>query len=294
MAQQSEPEEAIVDVLDKVSMLLKVKKCAFPKDIIESPKKGNFIGILKNNASSNLEADVVDLFDKARDGTRPYTTGGPKPMNELFNTDRFVLAAAKGDRRTLQTMIREGQDVNDFSSTFRYSALHAAADFGHSKCVHLLLNNDATVNVRNKLTGKTPLHYAAESRRFDVCRQLLQSGASKRTRDSIGLTPLYYASEYKEEGSLIEARLLRDAPGRIMKVDFVGTDSSEQYASITMDWNEPKNLGYDKDPIDHHRMSWRAVHRRKVNIQYLEYLELLSMNDLEENVQAEEVKYYEN
>ena len=70
VAQQSEPEEAIVDVLDKVSMLLKVKKCAFPKDVLDSPKKENFIGILKNTASIDLEADVVDLFGKARDETR--------------------------------------------------------------------------------------------------------------------------------------------------------------------------------------------------------------------------------
>ncbi|GMI14470.1 hypothetical protein TrVE_jg9742 [Triparma verrucosa] len=290
VSQQSEPEEAIVDVLDKVAMLLKVKRCAFPKDVTGSPKKDNFIKIVRNEiGGTDLEKDVVELFGKARDENRPYTTGGMKPMAKLYNTDRFVLAAAKGDMKSLRSMIEEGQDVNDFSSTLRYTALHAASDFGHSRCVSLLLANKAIVNIRNKITGKTPLHYAAESRRFDVCRQLLESGASKRTRDMKGLNALYYASEVKEEESQLRARLLRDAPGRIMKVDFVSTEASKQEASITMDWNEPKNLGYDQDPIDHHRISWRAIRERKVNPQYTQFLKLLALKDVEEDEIPEEV-----
>ncbi|GMI16544.1 hypothetical protein TrLO_g10801 [Triparma laevis f. longispina] len=289
VSQQNEPEEAIVDVLDKVAMLLKVKWCAFPKDVIDSPKKDNFIKIVRNEVGgTNLEKDVNALFGKARDENRPYTTGGVKPMAVLYNTDRFVLAAAKGDRMLLMSMIEEGQDVNDFSSTFRYTALHAASDFGHTRCVSLLLENEAIVNIRNKITGKTPLHYAAESRRFDVCRQLLESGASKRTRDMKGLNALYYANEVKEEESQIAARLLRDAPGRIFKINFVGTEAKEQTASITMDWAEPKNLGYDQDPIDHHRISWRAIRSRKMNDQYLQFLKLLALEDCEEEVVVEE------
>jgi hypothetical protein len=84
--------------------------------------------------------------------------------------------------------------------------------------VAVLLASGATVNIRNKMTGKTPLHYAAESRRFGICEMLLEHGASKRTRDRNGLKPLYYGSEVQEEESLLKARLLRDAPGRIMYV----------------------------------------------------------------------------
>lgn len=209
-----------------------------------------------------------------------------------------MLAAAKGDKRTLLQLLEQGQDVDDFSSTFRYSALHAASDFGNSRCVEILLDHGATVNVRNKITGKTPLHYAAESRRFDVCRQLLSSGASKRTRDMIGLKPLYYATEVQDPDSLEQAKLLRDAPGRIFKVNFVSTVSSgvpNLLSNITMEWSEPKNLGYDKDPIDHHRISWYAMKPRTVNPKYEKFLDLLNLKDKQiEHIPCEHGWVYED
>ena len=119
--------------------------------------------------------------------------------------------------------------------------------------------------------------------RFAVCQQLLDAGASKRTRDSNGLKPLYYGTEVQEEESLIKARLLRDAPGRIMHVDFVSTSSKAQLAEITIDWSEPKNLGYDLDPIDHHRILWRAIQPRCVNPLYCEFLRLLDEAEVEED-----------
>ena len=263
-------------------MLLNVKKCAFPIDVQDIPRKDIFTDIIKEDVTSNLQENIIDLFGKAKDDTRPYTAGRTKPMKELYYTDKFVLAAAKGDRRTVLAMLQDGQDVDDFSSTFRYSALHAASDFGHSDCVEILLNHGAIVNVRNRITGKTPLHYAAESRRFDVCRKLLSSGASKRTRDMIGLKPLYYATEVQDPDSLEEAKLLRDSPGRIFRVDFVSTSSCglpNLLSTMTMDWSEPKNLGYDEDPIDYHRISWHAVKPRFVNPLYSKFLLLLNKKD---------------
>ena len=166
VASQAEPEEAIVDVLDKALMLLGARQSAFPPKLVQSsPKKQEFVRILRNAASENTVLDVVSAIGKARDSSRPYTAGPIKSMRTLFNTDQFVLAAAKGDHDKLQEMLGAGQPVDDFSSTFHYGALHAAADFGMPECVEVLIEGGATVNIRNKMTGKTPLHYAAESRR---------------------------------------------------------------------------------------------------------------------------------
>jgi hypothetical protein len=283
---QSEPEEAIVDLLDKTILLLGTKTCAFPPSLTQS--KEEIPTILHNKASEDTTSDVVALFGKARDASRPYTAGPVKSIRDLYNTDQFVLAAAKGDHRKVAQMLKDGQPIDDESSTFRYTALHAASDFGKSTCVNVLLKGGATVNMRNKMSGKTPLHYAAESRRFDVCQILMDAGASKRTRDSNGLKALYYGTEVQEEQSLINARCLRDAPGRIMHVNFVSTSAKKQLSEITMDWSEPKNLGYDQDPIDHHRILWRAVQTRATNPLYYKFLGLLQKKDVEEEYDPQE------
>ena len=83
VSKQSEPEEAIVDVLDKVSMLLKIKKCAFPDEIQDAPRKDIFTYIVKEQASDDTRKDIIDLFGKARDDTRPYTAGRTKNMKEV-------------------------------------------------------------------------------------------------------------------------------------------------------------------------------------------------------------------
>ena len=212
------------------------------------------------------------LFGKARDITRPYTVGPEITIKRQFYTDQFVLAAAKGDTKKvlyyLDSQLK--QDVNGLSSTMKYSALHAASHFGWSDLVSMLVAHGAIVNSRNKLSGKTPLHYAAESRRFEVCRELLKSGASKKTRDMVGLKPVTYACELLQPESLEKSKLLKDAPGRILSIEFLNSSSN----SISLNWSEPKNLGYDIDPIDYHKIQWMAVTERHVNPMHFNFLKV--------------------
>ena len=58
-----------------------------------------------------------------------------------------------------------------------------------------------------------------------------------------------------------------------------GTLSIKQLSEITIDWSTPKNLGYQADEIDHHRILWRAIRPRAVNPLYMKFLKLLSSPD---------------
>ena len=64
----------------------------------------------------------------------------------------------------------------------------------HTKCVRVLLEFGADVNVRQRSTGKTPLHFAIEHRYFrgygNLIYTLLDNGANPNVKDANGDFPL--------------------------------------------------------------------------------------------------------
>lgn len=62
--------------------------------------------------------------------------------------------------------------------------------------LRILLENGAKLNEQDSL-GKTPLHYASEMGRTRCIPYLLQKGASVDIRDKLGKTPLDLSSSDK-------------------------------------------------------------------------------------------------
>ena len=76
--------------------------------------------------------------------------------------------------------------------------LHKAAQNGHFKVCHLIMEN---VKDKNQITnprdhrGNTPLHIAADKGHLNVCRLIIQNVQVINPRNEYGWTPLHEAAQ---------------------------------------------------------------------------------------------------
>ena len=63
--------------------------------------------------------------------------------------------------------------------------------------MELLLECGSDPNVRNKITGFTPLHWAARYGEIEIIKMLCDKGAVFYLPDNDGFTPLDYAGQFK-------------------------------------------------------------------------------------------------
>lgn len=68
------------------------------------------------------------------------------------------------------------------------TAVHWAADRGHTEILDLLLKNGANVNITDKESNQTPLHYAVSCGHSESVRILLKHGADPHVKDADGTT----------------------------------------------------------------------------------------------------------
>lgn len=158
-------------------------------------------------ASSRGHAHVVNLLMQtpARDD---INLPGAKGLTSL------MVAAQHGRSDVVRLLLSHGANPAALNAK-RQSALHLACHAGHYESASLLLlalggggggaQHDATINGATA-NGKTPLIFAALSGHPDVCRLLLQGGASAAARDAEGKTALYHASS-RGHGDAVEALL---------------------------------------------------------------------------------------
>src|SRR6185369_12405319 len=74
------------------------------------------------------------------------------------------------------------------------TALHVAADGGHTGVVDLLVERGADVGCRNDEKRATPLHWAARRGHEKTVRHLVELGAEIGARDRHGMTALHEAA----------------------------------------------------------------------------------------------------
>ena len=87
-------------------------------------------------------------------------------------TERFYNAAKSGAQTTLQEFLLEYKIEADVINT----AMHIAVNGNHSKCLKILLENDANIDHANK-NGGTALMLAADKGFKNICGILLDRGA---------------------------------------------------------------------------------------------------------------------
>ncbi|XP_065565753.1 uncharacterized protein LOC136030611 [Artemia franciscana] len=110
------------------------------------------------------------------------------------------IAASKGDRPTVQRLLKDGVDPNDKDSDGR-TTLHFAVDYGDLDIVNTLIKNGANINqTTNK--GNTPLHTATSKCNKEIVDVLLENISRDKLNDFInakttfsGTTSLHIAAK---------------------------------------------------------------------------------------------------
>ncbi|KAL1616289.1 hypothetical protein SLS56_011474 [Neofusicoccum ribis] len=140
---------------------------------------GDRFGTALHSAAYNGHDRIVEmLLDKGFD------------VNNMSRSYGSPLAAAAAGcfesidsepfKKTFQILLNYGANVNARGGMHE-TALHAAARFGHSDLVEMLLDNGATVDMPSPLG--TPYHVASDNRNLEVMEILRDRGAST-TEDS--------------------------------------------------------------------------------------------------------------
>jgi ankyrin repeat protein len=117
----------------------------------------------------------------------------------------------KGDLETVKVLLKANANANATASLLNFTkvtALHIAAEVGHTKIVKVLLDAGAEVDARTS-NDTTPLHQAAQEGHLDIVRELLIAGADLDARDDNGTTPHDFALHCGHEESALELGLVR-------------------------------------------------------------------------------------
>ena len=132
----------------------------------------------------------------------------------------------------------------------KYTALHAASDFGHVEIVKLLLDRGFRkfIDMVDVRYNQTALHYAAQNGRKDVIITLLEHGANRRATDSTGYMPRDVATMWKKfEVAVILKEVPPEVPG------FRVTSVSPK--TVCVEWDEPGIDEKNQAPITHYEIS---------------------------------------
>ena len=104
-----------------------------------------------------------------------------------------VEAAMHGDRESVRTLLKSGEDVNTAQGD-GMTALHWAVQKGDIDLAKLLMYAGANVRATTRLGGYTPLLMASQMGNAAMVEALVAGGADVKTTTTAGATPLMLAS----------------------------------------------------------------------------------------------------
>jgi ankyrin repeat protein len=116
-------------------------------------------------------------------------------------------AAMSGDRDTVRSLLKQGQDVNAAMGD-GMTALHWAAKKGDVELAQMLLYAGANVKAMTRLGGYTPIIMASETGNAEMINMLIKAGADAKVATTNGTTPLMLAAV---AGRADAVKLLLDA-----------------------------------------------------------------------------------
>lgn len=179
------------------------KEAIVEKKVAEkSPKK--VLSPLQIKAPSSPKKDhhkpLVEC-DFLSDLIGVVSTNWFKDMEKSSGQSCSILTAIHGSLNQLQTLIKEGADINMKEPTTGNTALHLLCKMSKKPekvldTLEEILKHKPDLNSINN-DGRTPLHFAANSvvNEFDltIVETLLKHGADRRIQDKDGRIPLHYA-----------------------------------------------------------------------------------------------------
>jgi len=137
----------------------------------------NFTGAVKNN-----RADVV----------KKMLAEGYSPNVKMPNGDPALVYAIRADNMNVIPLLVKAKDIDiDKANPSGESALMVAAYKKNHDLVNQLLEKGAIVD---RVSGWSPLHYAAAAGDSALVELFLKNGANPNVRTQAGVTPLFMAA----------------------------------------------------------------------------------------------------
>jgi uncharacterized protein len=124
-------------------------------------------------------------------------------------SDDIFAATARGDRASVESLLRDNPELVRANSSDGWTALSLAAHFGRLEILQILLGYGSDPNaVSNNLLANTPLHAAIAGNQREATALLIRNGSNVNAVDSGGWTPLHLAAHSGTESivrDLLEA-----------------------------------------------------------------------------------------
>ncbi|MBO9203262.1 MULTISPECIES: ankyrin repeat domain-containing protein [Niastella] len=113
------------------------------------------------------------------------------PGDPIMNKSMFIDYAEKNNVEKLRELLGAGMNINELA--YDKSALHATCVTNASEAAAFLIENRIDVNLKDKQTGATALHYCAVYNHFEIANLIVANGGRLDIHDDYGNEPLWTA-----------------------------------------------------------------------------------------------------
>jgi len=128
-------------------------------------------------------------------------------VNEMVYWGKTVeyMAVWHNKKKCVQLAINVLADINIREEDFGWTALHAAAQYGHTECLQLLIKNGADIKIQN-FFGETALDFARKSQSTE-CITLLENAAEQEEVAQLVLLDNGEPENWEDDNQPISQRL---------------------------------------------------------------------------------------
>lgn len=174
----------------------------------------------KVNATDNSGATALDSahFAKSKSAQILLKYSGAnsgKDLGFMVGISPIRSAVVTEDDAALQSLIMEGHGVNVREKLSGQTPLHLAASVGKVDVVSFLSEKGADMSTRNAL-GETALHYAVRSKSLETIEYLVSKGLDPHAEDFAGSRPLHIACSLGAEQIVSRFLTMKGTPDNIL------------------------------------------------------------------------------
>jgi len=139
----------------------------------------------------------------------------------------FIITAARcgDDVEVIRVLVKYGADINEQCEGGE-TALHKAARCGRDDIVTALLQEFQADPLLSLVNGSIPIHTAANWNSTKCMELLVQAGSDINARNKTGRTPLHWAADSGAEGvvRMLEAEFWRkEERAKVLEIFAVGS-----------------------------------------------------------------------
>jgi ankyrin repeat protein len=128
--------------------------------------------------------------------------------DSLIN-DNLYLESCNGNIEKVLELINSNANCNHYYKDGNTPLIGAVMN-NHNAIIEVLIFAGAKVNAKNNLSYQTALHKAVQNKNIDIVKELLNNKASVHVRDICRKSPLYFAY-YNNSTEIIKLLLIKGA-----------------------------------------------------------------------------------